>query len=341
MSSAIETRYKPSDIDIPEETLRDLQGLSPRTSMLWLGFSWAQIILLLFSLRYLLPEEYFWPFYVPFIFLIAGRMGALLQLLHEAAHSMLSKSKKVNDFVGRWFCALPVGVNFEGYVTGHLRHHAYTGTENEPETDYEKYRISDTRSPKLYLLLMKDLMGLTALFVFFSYTKGKDNRVRKEVSSKLNWLNLCLNMFKLGATQMIILAVIFQFQVFDYILLWIIPAVSPHMFLMRIRGIAEHGLSKQIGVETSRTSEGMFYTRSLLTSQSEYRYQIFNWIERILIGSLAVNYHHEHHLFPKVPFYNLTRLHKYISSQVVQKNPSVYASGYFAATMKNLLSESR
>ena len=141
--------------------------------------------------------------------------------------------------------------------------------------------------------------------------------------------------------DLLILGVIFQFQIFDYILLWIIPAVSPHMFLMRIRGIAEHGLSKQIGVDTSQTSEGMFYTRSLLTSQNQYRYQIFNWIEHILIGSLAVNYHHEHHLFPKVPFYNLTRLHNYISDQVVQKNPGVYASGYFAATMKNLLPERR
>ena len=84
-------------------------------------------------------------------------MGALLQLLHEAAHSMLSKSKQVNERIARWFCALPVGVNFEGYVLGHLRHHAYTGTENEPETDYEKYRVSDIRSPFLYLLLLKDL----------------------------------------------------------------------------------------------------------------------------------------------------------------------------------------
>ncbi len=339
MNSATNIRYRPSDIQIPEETLKDLQGLSPRTSLLWLVLSWAQIVILLFSFRYFLPEEYFWPLYVPFIFLIAGRMGALLQLLHEAAHSMLSNSKHVNELIARWFCALPVGVNFEGYVIGHLRHHAYTGTKNEPETDYEKYRISDIRSPFLYLLFIKDLMGLTALFVFFNYTRGKQNIGQPKAGTNLNWSNLLLNLSKLSFVQSVILGLLFQFQIVDYILLWIIPAVSPHMFLMRVRGIAEHGLSKQIGVETSQTSEGMFYTRSVLTSKNEYKYRILHWIERILIGSLGVNYHHEHHLFPRVPFYNLTRLHNYISDQVAQKNPGVYASGYFSALTKNLLPE--
>ena len=126
MNSEIDIRYKPSDIDIPEETLRDLQGLSPRTSMLWLAFSWAQIILLLFVFRHLLPEEYFWRLYTVYFF-DCRQDGSAFAVTSRSGSPYASKSKKVNDFVARWFCALPVGVNFEGYVTGHLRHHAILG----------------------------------------------------------------------------------------------------------------------------------------------------------------------------------------------------------------------
>ena len=128
-----------------------------------------------------------------------------------------------------------------------------------------------------------------------------------------------------------------------YILLWLIPALSPFMFLMRIRGIAEHGLMRQLGVDegpydTRGTDEGLFYTRSFFTPQVSYNFQPLIWFERLLIGSFNVNYHHEHHLFPRVAWYNLPKLHDLIGKKVAERNPDIYARGYFSAAMRNVFS---
>ena len=58
---------------------------------------------------------------------------------------------------------------------------------------------------------------------------------------------------------------IFKFDLLLYLIFWIYPIISLHMLLMRIRGIAEHGLSKQINKEIQNVQEGLLYTRSFLT----------------------------------------------------------------------------
>ena len=51
-------------------------------------------------------------------------------------------------------------------------------------------------------------------------------------------------------------------------------------------------------------------------------YDIRNHLEKILIGSFNVNYHHEHHIFPNIPWYNLKKLSKLISKNVQKNNTS-------------------
>src|SRR5262249_31398265 len=131
--------------------------------------------------------------------------------------------------------------------------------------------------------------------------------------------------------------ILFQLDIVDYFLLWLIPAMSPHMFLMRIRGIAEHGLAGQLGVDVETVNEGIFYTRSFLTPTRRYRVAPLALFEKGLIGSLSVYYHHEHHLLPNVPFYNLHKVHEKIGTQVREINGDVYVRGYFSAAFKNIL----
>jgi fatty acid desaturase len=231
--------------------------------------------------------------------------------------------------MARWLCAYPIGVFYDGYVKGHMRHHAGTNTETDPAADTEKYRITDFRDPKLYLLLLKDISGLTAFEIFFAYKQTEEGG--QQDTSRIKTL-ACLSV-----CQLVVMGVLFQYHVLHYILLWIIPAISPHMFLMRIRGIAEHGLSKQLGVAVTQGWQGNFYTRSFGTEQKHYRFAPFVWLERLLIGSLSVYHHHEHHLLPTVPFYHLGTVHRKIGARVAELNPDVYASGYVAAALKNIL----
>jgi len=108
-----------------------------------------------------------------------------------------------------------------------------------------------------------------------------------------------------------------------------------HMILMRVRGIAEHGLSKQINKKIENVQEGLLYTRSFLTPSSVYKIKLIYYIEKILIGSFNVNYHHEHHLCPKVPHYNLKKLHNKVSRNIKKLNDKVFEKGYFTAVFNN------
>ena len=271
-------------------------------------------------------------FYVPCIFLIAGRQGAFVQLVHEASHFLVSKNNKLNDFFGNYLCAFPIGVNFAGFRSGHNNHHVNTATPNDSPTDLDKYRVVDTKKFDLYKLFIKDLVGISALEVFLSYGKNKTDTVNIEKKSKKKFF---LFLTKLSLTQLLILA-LFGFNIINYILFWIIPLISPHMFLMRIRGLAEHGQSNQLGCTAETNSAGTFYTRSFLTEVNSYKSAIVVFLEKILIGSFNVNFHHEHHIFPNIPWYNLKKLSKLISKNVQKNNSSTtYRKGYVEAAFIN------
>ena len=110
-------------------------------------------------------------FYLPCIFIIAGRQGAMVQLVHEASHHLISKNHKLNDFFGSYLCSYPIGVNFVGFRQGHNNHHVNTATENDSPTDLDKYKDVNVKGFGLYKLFLKDLVGISALEVFLSYGK--------------------------------------------------------------------------------------------------------------------------------------------------------------------------
>ena len=109
------------------------------------------------------------------------------------------------------------------------------------------------------------------------------------------------------------------------------------MLLMRIRGIAEHGLHRQKGLNYVSKSEGAFYTRSFLTNSNKYKINFFTLFEKALIGTLSVNYHHEHHLDTKIPYYNLKKFHNMNKNKIINiVGEDVYEKGYFSAVFKQI-----
>tara|TARA_Y100000996_G_scaffold404321_1_gene378305 strand:- start:434 stop:1444 length:1011 start_codon:yes stop_codon:yes gene_type:complete len=321
--------YSRSSLDIDTSAMRSLEKLDYKRPWLDLFFLYFQTIVVVYlSVKLTLYSYYFYPLV---IFFIAGRQGAFLQLIHEASHNLISNNKRLNHFFGQWLTSFLIGVNFQGYKSGHLQHHTHTATEKEPKSDADKYAIVDFKDPKIYFLFLKDLSGISALRIFFNY--GNDLKVKKES----NLISKIFNLSKISFVQIIILA-LFNFDILFYILFWIYPAVGAHMFLMRIRGIAEHGLGKQLGLKIKNTSEGAYYTRSFLTSANKYTFSPFTLIEKLLIGSFYVNYHHEHHLNAKIPYYNLKKFHVMVKDNISQhlKAP-IYERGYFSAAFRTVL----
>lgn len=280
---------------------------------------------------------YFWFVYPLAAFVIASRQGALLNIVHEASHYLVCRDRKWNDIVGKWLCATPIGVDFDGFRRGHKVHHLHAGTPMDPPSDTEKYKVVRLSSPKLWLLFLKDLSGITALSIFFAYKSGG---AAKEASDDKK-TGPVAKLAALSAVQLVLLGALFQFDIAHYLLLWIVPAISPHMFLMRIRGIAEHGLPLQIGAPVGSGREGSTLTRSFLTPARRYGLAfLLNPLEKLLIGSIGIHYHHEHHALPGVPYYHLPKVHAVTSKQLSEKNPElydlVYERGYFSAFLAGL-----
>ena len=68
---------------------------------------WAQIALgfIIFS---------FFPSVLTFLvaaLIIGTRQFALVVMMHDGAHNLISKNKKINDFISQWLCAYPMNLN--------------------------------------------------------------------------------------------------------------------------------------------------------------------------------------------------------------------------------------
>src|SRR5699024_8134594 len=93
------------------------------------------------------------------ILLIGSRQLGLAILMHDAAHNALFASRRVNDWVGQWLCARPVGADLPSYRHYHLTHHRYVQTEKDP--DLRLSRPFPTTRASLIRKFTRDLTGQT------------------------------------------------------------------------------------------------------------------------------------------------------------------------------------
>lgn len=67
-----------------------------------------------------------WPVLIPISVMIIGtRQLGLAILMHEAAHGGLSTNVRLNDALGHWLCAVPIGASLTAYRPYHLSHHRF------------------------------------------------------------------------------------------------------------------------------------------------------------------------------------------------------------------------
>ena len=72
-------------------------------------------------------------------FVLMGRAHAqFAALMHEAAHRMLFRNRRVNDWVGRWLLGFPSFTPIDLYRRGHMAHHRDEFGPEEP--DIQLYR---------------------------------------------------------------------------------------------------------------------------------------------------------------------------------------------------------
>ena len=247
-----------------------------------------------------------WP--NPFTWLIAvmivgTRQLGLAILMHEAAHGGLHTSQKVNEFVGQWLCAVPVGASLAGYRAYHLKHHRYTQQPEDPDLGLSApFPISkDSFGRKVF----RDLTGQTffkqrsplvmELFrtaqpaVTETHDDETENFLTSGAQAMVNFL---------GVNALLFVLFYFAGAGIWFFGVWVVAMATWFPLVTRVRNIAEHAC-------TSTGPDPFSHARTTHA----------NFIERALIAPYWVNYHAEHHLFMYLPCYRLPEAHRLLGEK--------------------------
>lgn len=300
------------DQGVPRDELRKL--LTPSNLRGWVALATTYAII---ALSFFIVWR--WPSPLTILvslILLGGRQLALAILTHEAVHRSLFASRTINEWVGRWLCAYPMGINIEGYRAEHLEHHKKTGSTEDPDRGLiTPYPVS----PRSMLRKCgRDLFGITALkrvyFIslmgmgFLTYTLSTNTKkINQRGRSIVDIGRTAIrNLYGTVVTNILLFALLFALNAPLLYLLWVGAYFSTFSLFLRIRSIAEHA-------GTPDPARALLNTRTTHAS----------WIARLTVAPHRVNYHLEHHLFMQVPYFQLPALHRLLQRVGTTSNSCV------------------
>ena len=270
--------------------------------------NWLQIVIAMIIF-------YYFPSAITFLLaliVVGSRQFALAVLMHEAAHNLLFKNKRINDFVSQWFCAYPIFSDTTPYRPYHLAHHRFTETSQDPDlvlsSPFPITKVSFARK------VFRDITGLTGLrrysiaFSSIFKTQGESNLERYSLI-----LKKLRGFFITNFIIFIFLTLFLHWSIF--LLLWWVPAFTYYSLIVRIRNIAEHAVTPgENDFNNTRTTKASLLVRYLMVPHH-------------------VNYHLEHHLFTRCPWYNLPKAHEMLKENGFSDKMCVENS-YFSVLKK-------
>lgn len=285
---AVAARIKPQELFTPEEWA----PLSARSR-------WRGIALVVHAWAVIVGAGavfVIWPnplTYILAVTVIGARQLGLAILMHEAAHGGLHPDLKVNDGLGQWLCAAPIGASLAQYRPYHLTHHKYAQQAEDP--DLVLSAPFPTTRASLRRKIVRDLTGQTFVKQRFGPLVGKLRGRADRISASAVFAGEAARQKPFLLWNLGLLAALSAAGLWwAWLALWIAPMATWLPLVTRLRNIAEHAL-------VARDEPDPF--RHARTTRA-------NWIERALIAPYHVNFHAEHHLFMHMPCWNLPRAHR-------------------------------
>ena len=216
-------------------------------------------------------------------FLLMGRAHAqFAALMHEAAHRLLFRNRRINDWVGRWLLGFPAFTPVDLYRRGHMAHHRDEFGPDEP--DIPLYRGYPIAKDSFRRKLVRDATGRTGWKLFKGLLRGTiagDPAIRSQARAIVF---VQLGLIALG---------IALGHPWVYFVLWLAPYLTVWRVINRLRSLGEHG-----GMQRSKDRRRT--THSVRQSA----------IARFTIVPYHIGWHLAHHVDAGVPMANLPRLHE-------------------------------
>ncbi len=264
----------------------ELRCLAKRSDLwgIWLTVHVWGVIGLAVAAFILFPTP--WVFVASFL-IIGSRQHGLAILAHETAHGVMFKNKALNEWVGKYLLAAPYGGDLLSYRHYHLKHHRYAQSKDDPDLPLSA-KFPTTKS-SLRRKFFRDITGQTFLRLKLAAWKMRNS----------NEILPGSDAFQKSSPLPFWVTNAFLFGVFIaighpwlYLTLWLLPLWTWFFVCIRLRNIAEHGM-------TSNDDNPLTHARTTHA----------NVIERLLFAPYWVNYHVEHHAYMFVPCYRLKALH--------------------------------
>ncbi len=211
-------------------------------------------------------------------FILMTRAHVCLNILgHEAAHRLLFKNQRANDFAGRWLLGYPSFQAMLGYRRSHFAHHRDEMGPEEPDMGlYAGYPIPpDSWRRKL----KRDITGRSAYKNF----KGLFFAAKKRKPEAL----------QIVATQIVMIAVSIAVARPLMYVVWVLSWSTLWRVSNRMRSIAEHG-------GLIRSKDRRLTTHVIRQTR----------LARFWMVPYNTGWHLAHHVDMGVPWRNLPKLHR-------------------------------
>lgn len=254
----------------------------------YLGLVWVTALGSL-TLFWLHPAWY--TFVLAFV-VVSSRQHALLNVEHEGIHGKLFRSRALNDLVGRWLCAAPLGSPYGASRSRHLSHHRHLATDADPDGELHHGPAMESRGG-LARHFMRGLMGAYAGMVLMGPPREADTPRGLSGSNRSDLVSIAAAQAALGAGMTL------AFSWWVYPVLWLLPLATATVLVHLLRSFAEHAITRD---------EEEQHDNRLITIRS-------NRLERFVMSPYFMNYHAEHHLVPSVPAPRLKQLQKRLAER--------------------------
>ena len=303
-------RVSPSDLFTPEEWA-PFQARSAWRGPLLVAHAWGVIALAI-------AAGVLWPIVIPLSVMIIGtRQLGLAILMHEAAHGGLARNLRLNDGLGHWLCAVPIGASLDAYRPYHLSHHRFAQQAEDP--DLVLSAPFPVTGASLRRKIIRDLTGQTFFKqrILFALQGLRSRGATRGASDEDIAEGAVVTGRSLAPFLLVNAAMLLGLSLIGvwwaWFALWLLPMATWFPLVTRLRNIAEHACVEGSAVDPYRAART---TRA-------------SWWERALIAPYWVNFHAEHHLFMHVPCWSLPRLHRAIRARPQGAGMEV-APGYVA-----------
>jgi fatty acid desaturase len=233
----------------------------------------------------------FWTFYLTVALPVIGtRQRALATLLHESAHETLAKNKRLNKFLGTWFSGYVILQAFEAYRRSHVRDHHGSFGDPRTDPDLRAHLEAGLYTPQSGLrfaarYLIAPLFGRQTPAVVKELVLARLSGTRTEI---VRGICVVLYVAAIGAT-------LAWFGLFtQFVLFWVVPLFVVFPVVNWYIEMLEHfplAGNEHIDVRTTR-------------------HRALGWLSHHFLGMHNEGYHLDHHLSPKIPYWNLPEAHR-------------------------------